>query len=58
MINQNTIEVYWGDRRIKEFSNLDDVIIWATPRPWSHNLYFTNWYKSTLVQRGILKELL
>jgi hypothetical protein len=52
------VEIYIGDRRIKVFSNLDDAIIWASPRPFSHNLYFEIWNKSELVKNGQVKELL
>ena len=57
MQTTNSIEVYMSEKRIKEFINLDDAIIWATPRPWSHSLYFENWYKAELVQSGILKQI-
>jgi hypothetical protein len=58
--NQTThsIEVYMSEKRIKEFTNLDDAIIWATPRPWSHSLYFEIWHKAELVQSGTLKQIL
>ena len=59
METTNIIEVYIGDKRIKEFSDLDDAIIWATPRPFSHNLYFEIWdNKSRLVKNGIVKQII
>ena len=54
----NRIEVYTSEKRIKEFANLDDAIIWANPRPWSHRLFFENWNRNELVQSGILKQII
>jgi len=57
MQTTHSIEVYMSERRIKEFANLDDAIIWATPRPWSHDLCFEIWKKAELVQSGTLKQI-
>lgn len=54
----NRIEVYMSEKRIKEFSNLDDAIIWANPRPWSHSLFFEYWNRNELVHSGILKQII